>query len=176
MHGPHVNYATASFGQGISTTPIEMIRALSTLANGGLLVQPHVVSAIKYESGITRSIPVQSGVRVLKQETAETVTNMLTIVYDKALLNGALKMDHYTLAAKTGTAQIPNPATGKYYTDRYLHSFFGYFPAHDPQFIVFLFTYEPHGQEYASATLAHPFYDIAQYLIHYYNIPPDREP
>jgi cell division protein FtsI/penicillin-binding protein 2 len=98
---------------------------------------------------------------------------MLVQVYDTALLNGAIKMDHYTVAAKTGTAQIPQPGGG-YMKDIYLHSFFGYFPARDPKFIVFLFALEPHGQEYASATLARPFYQIAQFLINYYDVPPDR--
>lgn len=169
-----VNYDTAAFGQGISVSPIEMIRALSALANGGVLPNPHVVTGIKYESGITRSIDPGQGPRVLSTTTAATVTGMLQTVYDNALLNGAIKMDHYTVAAKTGTAQIPQPGGGYYPGDVYLHSFFGYFPANDPRFIVFLFAWKPQGQEYASATLAKPFYQIAQFLINYYNIPPDR--
>ncbi len=172
-NGPAVNYAAASFGQGVSVSPIEMTRALASLANGGVIPTPHVVSAVRYQSGITRAIDVADGTQVYKPETATTVTNMLIQVYDSALLKGALKQERHAIAAKTGTAQIPKPGGG-YYTDRYLHSFFGYFPAHDPKFIVFLFAIEPHGQEYASATLAHPFLDIAQYLINYYDIPPDR--
>lgn len=173
-NGPDVNYATASFGQGIAVSPIEMVRALSTLADGGVLPEPHVVTGIKYENGITRSVNYGVGPRVLATSTAETVTHMLQIVYDDALLHGELKMDHYSVAAKTGTAQIPDPRTGTYYTDRYLHSFFGYFPANNPRFIIFLFAVEPHGVEYASASLARPFYDVMKYIINYYNLPPDR--
>ena len=99
---------------------------------------------------------------------------MLVKVFDKALLGGILKQEHYSIAAKTGTAQIAIPGGGGYYEDRFLHSFFGYFPAHDPKFIVFLVAVEPHGAEFASATLARPFLDIAKYLINYYNVPPDR--
>jgi cell division protein FtsI/penicillin-binding protein 2 len=172
--GPNVNYDTAAFGQGMTVTPVEMIRALSTLANGGVLPNPHVVTGIKYDNGVTRAITLPPGARVLSTSTADTVTKMLSIVYDDALLKGELKMEHYSVAAKTGTAQILNPAAGQYYSDRYLHSFFGYLPASDPKFIVFLFAVEPHGVEYASASLAHPFYDIAQFLINYYAIPPDR--
>lgn len=172
--GPAINYDTAAYGQGISVSPIAMIRALSVLANGGILPSPHVVTAIKYDSGITRTIPVPTGTAVIKPQTAETVTDMLIKVFDKGLLHGALKQEHYTIAAKTGTAQIPKPGGGYYSAGTYVHSFFGYFPAHDPKFIVFLFAIEPHGQEYASATLAHPFMDVAKYLINYYNIPPDR--
>lgn len=172
-HGPDVNYAAASFGQGIAVSPIEMTRALATLANDGKLPNPHVVKAIRLASGITRTIDPGPQTVVFKPQTAQTVTNMLVTVYDVALLNGAIVQDHYSIAAKTGTAQIAIPGGG-YYTDRYLHSFFGYFPAHDPRFIVFLFAVEPHGVEYASASLAHPFLDIAKFVINYYDIPPDR--
>ena len=98
---------------------------------------------------------------------------MLVTVFDKALLNGKIKMDHYSMAAKTGTAQIAD-GHGKYIEGNYLHSFFGYFPAYDPKFIVFLFTVEPQGVEYASHTLAEPYSDIAKFLINYYQVPPDR--
>ena len=171
--GPDVNYDTASFGQGISVSPIAMIRALSSLGNGGTLPNPHVVKAIRLDSGLTRSMPIAPNVRVLSTSTAQTVSNMLVTVYDDALLDGKLKHDRYSIAAKTGTAQIAIPGAG-YSKDKYLHSFFGYFPAHDARFIIFLFAVEPHGVEYASASLARPFDDIEQFLINYYNIPPDR--
>ncbi|MBI5470026.1 penicillin-binding protein 2 [Candidatus Kaiserbacteria bacterium] len=169
-----VDFASASFGQGIAVSGIEMIRALSALANGGKLPSPHIVTAIRYQSGVTRAIPVAASVQVLKPESVDTVTDMLVKVYDNALLKGALKQVHYSIAAKTGTAQIASPGGGGYYSDRFLHSFFGYFPAHQPRFIVFLFAVEPHGAEFASATLARPFLDIAKFLINYYDIPPDR--
>ncbi|HVM73720.1 MAG TPA: penicillin-binding protein 2 [Candidatus Paceibacterota bacterium] len=173
--GPAVNFDTAAFGQGITVSPIEMIRALSVLANNGQLPNPHVVTAIRYESGITRSVPTTEGPQVLKPSTALTVTNMLRTVYDDYELHGKIKMEHYTAAAKTGTAQIPDPSTGGYIPGQvYLHSFFAYFPATNPRFIVFLYAYKPKGQEYAADTLAMPFYQLAQYLINYYNIPPDR--
>ncbi len=170
---PDVNYAAASFGQGVSVSPIAMTRALAALANGGVMPSPHVVTGVRYENGITRSVTASSGVRVFKPETAREVSVMLTEVFDEALLKGKFKMERYSIAAKTGTAQIAVPGQG-YYEDRYLHSFFGYFPAQDPKMIVFLFTVEPHGAEFASATLAEPFNDLAKYLINYYDIPPDR--
>jgi cell division protein FtsI/penicillin-binding protein 2 len=173
--GPAVNFVTASFGQGITVTPIEMIRALDILADNGVLPDPHVVTAIQYESGVTRQIPVTSGPQVIKASSAQTVTNMLETVYDDYELNGAIKMTHYTAAAKTGTAQIADPATGGYYPGAYyIHSFFGFFPATNPRFIIFLYAYHPIGQEYSAYTWDGPYYQLEQFLINYYNIPPDR--
>ena len=172
--GYDVDYASASFGQGIAMTAVEMIRGLGALANGGILPSPRLVKGIRLESGIARGLPPPQGPRVFEPETVQTVSDMLVRVFDTALLGGILKQEHYSIAAKTGTAQIARSGGGGYYPDRYLHSFFGYFPAHDPRFIVFLIAVEPHGAEFASATLARPFLDIAKFLINYYDIPPDR--
>jgi cell division protein FtsI/penicillin-binding protein 2 len=169
-----VQYDTASFGQGIAITPVETVRALATLANGGKLVTPHLGVAIHYTSGITRDVAVAEPLQVLKPETTSIVSRMLTKVVDESLANGAIKLEHYSVAAKTGTAQIANPAGGGYYPDRYLHSFFGYFPSFDAKFVIFLFAYEPVGAPYASQTWAPPFHSLTQFLINYYQIPPDR--
>jgi cell division protein FtsI/penicillin-binding protein 2 len=168
-----VEYATASFGQGIAMTPLAIVRALSTLGNGGHLVTPHLVKEIEYENGIKKEKQYPQGAQVFTPETSETVSRMLTTVVDEALRGGKVALPNHTIAAKTGTAQIANPEGG-YYDDRYLHSFFGYFPAYDPKFIVFLYTVEPKGVQYASETLTDPFIDLATFLINYYNIPPDR--
>lgn len=169
-----IEHATASYGQGIAMTPVATIRALSALANGGTLVTPHVVSKINFKTGLSRTIYNGENRRVLKEETSEKITKMLVRVVDEALLEGKVKMEHYSIAAKTGTAQIARTDGRGYYEDRYLHSFFGYFPAYDPQYIVFLYTYYPKGVKYASETLTHSFIDLAKYLINYYDIPPDR--
>ncbi|MFA6535860.1 MAG: penicillin-binding protein 2 [Candidatus Paceibacterota bacterium] len=169
-----ISLATASFGQGIALTPIEIVRALSALGNGGVLVTPHLVRKINYKIGFDKTLTFDPPKQVLKRDTSETISRMLVQVFDKALGEGKYKMARYSIAAKTGTAQIANPNGGGYYEDKYLHSFFGYFPAFDPKFLVFLYQLEPQGVEYASQTLAAPFSKLAKFLISYYEIPPDR--
>lgn len=169
-----VEYATASFGQGIAMTPIATVRALAALGNGGKLVTPHLVKEIRYDDGTTKEIRFPEGAQVLKKSTSEEISRMLVTVVDDALLGGKVALPHYTIGAKTGTAQIPDPINGGYYEDKYLHSFFGYFPAFEPRFIIFMYTVEPKGVGYASETLTTPFMDVTKFLINYYSIPPDR--
>ncbi len=169
-----VEYATASFGQGIAMTPIEATRALASLANGGYLVTPHLATRIEYKNGRTKEIRYPEGEQVLSAETSEEISRMLVGVVDDALKNGDVALPNHTIGAKTGTAQIADPENGGYYEDKFLHSFFGYFPAYDPEYIVFLYTVEPQGVRYASETLTDPFMDVTKFLINYYSIPPDR--
>ena len=99
---------------------------------------------------------------------------MLVTVMDKAIKSGLGKLEHFSVAVKTGTAQVADNTTGGYYTDRHTHSFVGYFPAYDPKFIVFLYAVNPRGVEYAATTWTDAFLDITKFLLNYYEIPPDR--
>jgi len=169
-----IELATAAYGQGIAMSPIATVRALSTIANGGMLITPHLVKRIDYKVGVSKTIEPDPGTRVLKKETADEVTRMLVEVVDTALKRGEVKMEDYSVAAKTGTAQIADNVNGGYLDDQYLHSFFGYFPSYNPQFLVFLYQVKPKGADYASETLTYPFIDIAKFLINYYEVAPDR--
>jgi cell division protein FtsI/penicillin-binding protein 2 len=174
--GRDLEAATASFGQGIALTPIQTVRALSAVANGGTLVTPHLTKEIKYKIGTSKTISYPSldaRPRAISEETSAEISRMLVEVVDRSLRNGTMALANYSIAAKTGTAQIAAP-TGGYYPDRYLHSFFGYFPAYNPQFLVFLFTYYPKNVQYASETLTDAFFNTAKFIINYYQVPPDR--
>ncbi len=166
-----IEFATASFGQGIAFTPISVVRALSSLGNGGYIIQPYVVQSIRTPLGLQSVIPAP-GQQILKPGTSAEITEILVHAYD-TYFNGTLSLPEYSVAAKTGTAQIPNPQGG-YYSDRNLHSFFGYFPAYDPEFIVYLYTRHPKGVKFASLSLSPSFKNLAEFLLHYYEIPPDR--
>lgn len=174
--GREIEQATASYGQGISMSPMTTIRALSVIANGGMLIRPHIVKEIRYTDGSIEKLTPNPGVRVVQKSTSDEVTRMLVQVVDKAIAKAhpEIHMDRYSIAAKTGTAQIADPVNGGYYTDRYLHSFFGYFPAYSPKYIVFLYQVYPKGAEYASQTLTDPFTELAKFMINYYEVPPDR--
>lgn len=169
-----VAYATASFGQGIAVTPIEAVRAWGALANGGYMVQPHVVAGIDKEITGYTPIAYPLGKQVLKTETTKTIGTMLTHVFDVAYGGGKIKYEHYSVAAKTGTAQIAMPNGQGYYADKHMHSFFSYFPVSNPRFVTYFFIRDPQGAQYASQTLIPPFLEFSKYLIHYYEIPPDR--
>ena len=168
-----VNFDNMSFGQGIAVTPVQMIRALGAIANGGEMVEPHLVSAIRLDSGITRTLDWSDTVRVFSPTAARETTTMMDALFDITLMHGAARIPTMTVAAKTGTAQLTD-GHGGYYTNRWFHSFTGFFPSYNPRFIILLYTDDPQHVEYASETLDSTFLDLVHFLIDYYQIPPDR--
>lgn len=169
-----IEYANAAFGQGIAFTPIELVRALASLSNGGNLVTPHLLKKIKYNDGTFKEIEYPTKPTKISKETSQEITRMLVTVMDKSLKGGLAKMDNFSVAVKTGTAQVAREDGKGYYEDRNNHSFFGYFPAYEPKFIVFLYAINPKGVPYASVTWADPFLDITKFLLNYYEVAPDR--
>jgi stage V sporulation protein D (sporulation-specific penicillin-binding protein) len=169
-----IEYANASFGQGIALTPVEILRALASLSNGGNLVTPHLVNKFKYSDGTEKKIEYSTSRSKISEKTSEEITRMLVKVMDESLKGGTAKLPNYSIAVKTGTAQVAKENGGGYYEDRHTHSFFGYFPAYDPKFIVLLYAVNPKGSQYASGTWADPFLNISKFLLHYYEVPPDR--
>ena len=179
-----IEYATAAYGHGIAVTPIGIVRALSSIANGGILKSPYIVDHINTGEGVIESpFRDKNEFRIFDSETTKKVTDILVNGFDEALLGGTLKDKSYTIASKTGTASIPDLEKGGYYDDKLLHTFFGYFPASRPEYLIFLFVEEPQWPNintdeilYSSATLSHPFKAIVDYLAAYYEVIPDRIP
>jgi len=168
-----IGYDTAAFGQGIAITPMQMIRALGAVANGGVMVEPHLVSAVRLNSGITRKLIWDQKLQVFSAEAARETTSMMDALDDQILEGGRAIIPTMSVAAKTGTAQLAAP-DGGYSADHFFHSFAGFFPSYNPRFIILLYTNDPQGVKYASETLDSTFLDIVHFLIDYYAVPPDR--
>ncbi|MFA5744835.1 MAG: penicillin-binding protein 2 [Candidatus Paceibacterota bacterium] len=168
-----IGYDTAAFGQGIAVTPIQMVRALGEMANGGVMVQPHLVSAVRLNSGLVRELDWGEKTPVFSATATRETTEMMTALVDEKLEGGKAIIPTMSVAAKTGTAQLTD-GRGGYYKDRFFHSFVGFFPSYNPKFIILLYTNDPQGVQYASETLDTTFLDLVHFLINYYAVPPDR--
>lgn len=170
--GRKINFLTASFGQGIAVTPIQLINAYSVIANGGKIMRPYVVEKIVTEGGKETVVKPQIIGIPIKERTAVLLQNMLVSVvdngFDKARIVG------YDIAGKTGTAQIADD-TGTYAEGQYIHTFLGFAPAHSAKFVVMIKLDRPQGITYASDSLSPIFREITSFLLNYYNIAPTRK-
>lgn len=160
---------TISFGQEISTTPLQIINAFCAIANGGTLLKPKIIKSIDNED-----LPGKNIVRtVISEETASKVRKILKGVIDNGTGKSA-KVDGYSVAGKTGTAQKRDPKTGKYSTEHYYASFCGMIPADKPEIVILVALDEPSGSYYAASVVAPVFNKIAQRALDYLKIPMDE--
>ncbi len=157
---PVVAFATASFGQGVAVTPLELLNAVSAIANGGTLMRPYVNSA-------TGPKEVR---RVISAEASRQTTAMMISALDKAEVG---HIENYSLAGKTGTAQVPDFKHGGY-TDQVINTYVGFGPTTNPRFTILIKLDEPAGAPLAGTTVVPAFRELAQFILNYYNIPPDR--
>lgn len=160
--------ATNSYGQALAVTPLQMISAVSALANGGVLMQPYVVAEIRDGNGVRRHEPTPAG-QVISAETAAQMTAMATVAVQQEVQEALV--EGYTVAGKTGTAQIAEPF-GYHPTD-VIGSFIGWLPADDPQMIVFVKLDRPTSAPWGSMTAAPVFSKLAKELVVLLDIPPD---
>lgn len=161
--------ATNSFGQGLSTTPLQMLNAVNVIANGGLLMQPRVVSQIVRGTEIENRDPVVIR-RVLSPETARIVTEMMVRAVDDGL-DAQARLEGYSVAGKTGTAQIFTPIGPE--PNRFMMTFIGFLPADDPQISVLVKLDRPTSGSFASQTAAPVFRQMAERLVILLEIPND---
>lgn len=166
-----IDLATASFGQGIAVSALQMVKAVGAIANEGLLMEPHVVKLIK-EKQETFEVKPKIIEEIISKETAKKVTEMMV----KAIEEGESKFAKpkgYKIAGKTGTAQIP--VAGHYDPNKTIASFVGFAPADDPKFVMLVRYQEPSSSIFGSETAAPTFFEIAKELFIYLNIPPTEK-
>lgn len=161
---------TNSFGQGISVTPLQMINAMAAIANGGLLMKPYIVQRIIREDSVVEIEPVVRR-RVISPETARQLTQILVEGVKRGVAELAY-VEGYSLAAKTGTAQIPIP--GGYDPTWTIASVVGWAPADDPRFIILVKIDKPQAAPWGAVVAAPVFKSLAQQLFDYLGIPPDE--
>ena len=162
--------ATASFGQGITVTPLQMLNGINALANDGVLVRPYIVDEIRHVDGSVVTTQPKQLRQVVSKAAAETLTAMLTRVVEEGYDSKATVKGYY-LAGKTGTAQVAED--GKY-RDKTNHTFVGYGPAENPKFSVLIKMYNVKNVGFAADSTTPLFSELAKFLLEYYHIPPTR--
>jgi len=168
-----VDVGTASFGQGVSVSPLQLAMAYAAIANGGTLYRPYVVASRRDADGEHRTAPVAVS-QVVTPDTAATLRGMLLGTVDEGIAHNAA-IPGFSVAGKTGTAQIAGP-DGSYVDDQYVSSFAGFFPADDPQYVVLVVLEKPDSKLLGTVTATDAFKGIAQDILRYARIQPDRKP
>lgn len=163
-----IDLATASFGQGIAVTPIQMLKAVGVIANQGQLMRPFVVKKVISGTGETEIKP-QEEKKAISAATARVMTEIMVNAVDKGEAKWA-KPKGFRIAGKTGTAQIP--LAGHYDAEKTIASFVGFAPADDPQFVMLVTLVEPTSSPWGSETAAPLWFDIAGELLTYWGILP----
>jgi cell division protein FtsI/penicillin-binding protein 2 len=169
--GEEVYAATASFGQGITTTPLQMAAAYAAIANDGVLMRPYVVEEVARPDGTRDARPPQEIRRVIQPKTARLLGAMLVSVVE----NGHGKragVPGYYIGGKTGTAQVAEGAG--YSADKTIGSFAGFGPVNAPRFAMSVRIDNPKDVKWAESTAAPLFGDIAAFLLQYFEVPPER--
>ena len=177
--GREINFATASFGQGIEITPIQLIKSYCAIANGGKLINPYIVEKIIDQDKNVKLLGEEvekKSTKILSSKTSSQLTAMLVSVIEKGFSQKA-KIPGYFIAGKTGTAQVSFGALGinqKGYSEKTVQTFIGYAPAFNPQFLILVKLDNPETKtaEYSALPV---FRELAEYIIHQYQIPPDYE-
>ena len=163
---------TKAFGQGLTVTGIQLISAFSAIANHGILMQPYIVDYIEYGDGTRQEFEPKTVRRVINEETAAQITSMMTAVIENAVPLG--KLDNNYMAGKTGTAQTYKWGVALNGVGTTVVTFVGFAPIDDPQFVVLIKLDRPKTSEWCTATAGPTFKPLGDFLVSYYNLPPDK--
>jgi cell division protein FtsI/penicillin-binding protein 2 len=169
-----VNFHTASFGQGISVTPLQLIQAFTAIANQGKMMKPFIVQARVTPAGKAVKTEFQAVDQVITSKTANVISAMMVNVVE----NGHGKkagVPGYYIAGKTGTAQVPKKDGRGYEENKNIGSFIGFGPVENPQFLMLVRINYPKTVKFAESTAAPAFGELARFILNYYHIPPSRQ-
>lgn len=168
-----VDLATISFGQGISVSAVQLLTAVSAVANGGLLMKPYLVDRISDDSGrIVQQNSPQIRRRVISSQTAHAVAKMMESVTTEGGTGLNASVDGYKVAGKTGTAQKVDPVTKCYSANKRTASFLGFVPVDDPRLAILVIVDEPKTNVYGGVVAAPAFREIALQSLCYLKVPP----
>ncbi len=172
--GYEINFATASFGQGIEITPVQLVKAFSAIASGGKIANPHLVKSMIDKNGKVEEISPEAPKSIISSNTSSQVVSMMISVVENGFGKRA-KIPGYYIAGKTGTAQVPWAALGisrAGYSDQTIQSFIGFAPAFKPRFLILVKLDNPESStaEYSAVPV---FHNLAKYIIDLWQIPPD---
>lgn len=178
------SFANLPIGQGLSMTLLQMAGMYQAIANDGLRIPPRIIKATIAADGTRTEEPRPQGVRVVSEQTAATVRNMMRAVVQRdptGVQQGTgwpAAVDGYQISGKTGTAQQINPACACYYNDVYWTTFAGIAPADNPRFVIGLMMDNPHrAADGSPGTSAAPlFHNIAAWLLQRHNVPLSPDP
>lgn len=180
IHQPNqasdVNYANLTFGQGVDVTMIQMVTALSAIANGGTFIQPHVIAgSINPDGSLSKMQPKVLRQHVISPKAVQELDQMLV----QTVNHGTAYIAHfqnpgYQIGGKTGTAQIPDFVHGGYIQGKNIGDFLGFAPVDHPKFVMMIRINEPGTQGYAETTTVPVFSAITKWLFTYYGIPPTQ--
>ncbi len=164
--------ATASFGQGITVTPLQAATAFSAIANGGNLMRPYVVKEKRFADGHVEITKPKTEFSMLSRRGASQIANMLVTAVDTGYA-GRARVAGHRVAGKSGTAEIAD-SNGRGYTKTYNHSFIGFAPVENPKYVMIVKYEKPTKFPYAESTSAQVFGELSKYLLEYYQVPPSR--
>lgn len=164
-----IDLATATFGQGITVTPLQLLTSFAAIANGGARMEPHAAAEIVTANGEKIEIPPKKTGQPISEKTAKIMTEMLVNAVNKGEAKW-VSIKGYRVAGKTGTAQIP--IAGHYDAHKTITSFIGFAPADDPKFVMLIVLNRPSTSIYGSETAAPVFFNVAKKLFTYYEIAP----
>ena len=169
-----IQFFTASFGQGITVTPIQLVAAYSALANGGILMKPQIIDKIIYPDGTEEEIRPKEVRRVISAKASSQISLMLRNV----VVSGHGKradVPGYLVCGKTGTAQVASRNARGYEEGINIGSFAGYAPMNDPRFTILVRVNHPRSVEWAESSAAPAFGELMKFLLDYYNVEPTEE-